>query len=176
MRKHCALAVCLLASSLLTVSIAADKKPEITQITIERRPSGTYPESPQDTVILRSDGTALYAGSKNVERIGRFSGSLPKHYFGPTFENLTEIYMSFRGKGVSTGKPTSHITVITISVIVEGKEETIVDHCPGIDHRLFSMEMAVLGSSGYQVEETGSQIVPNKRIECICTYRAKHSF
>lgn len=144
MKRHCALIICFLATLPVAVCIAAPKEPNITQITIERRPSA-YPESPQDTVTLRSDGTALYIGSKNVEKIGRFSGTLPSHYFGPTFSNLAEIYMAFRGKGISTGKPTMNTTVITIRVMVDGKEEKIVDLCPGMDHRLFSMEMAVLG-------------------------------
>lgn len=144
MKTCCALVACLLVSSFLSVSLAADRDPEITQITIERGPCA-YPESPQDIVTLRSDGTALYVGSKNVKRIGRYSGTLPEHYFGPTFNNVAEIYMSFRGKGVSTGKPTRNITSITIRVIVDGKEERKVDHCPGLDHQLFALEMAVHG-------------------------------
>lgn len=138
----------LLLSSVVMLAVAvcfaADNEPKITQITIERRPSA-YPESPHDTVTLRSDGTASFVGMKNVDRIGRFSGTLPEHYFGPAFDNVAEIYMLFRGKGVSTGKPTSNTTSMTIRVIVDGKEERIVDHCPGLDHHLFSLEMAVLG-------------------------------
>ena len=164
MKIYCALAACLLVNSFLAVSLAADKEPEITQITIERYPSD-YPESPQDTVTLRSDGTALYVGSKNVERIGMYSGTLPEHYSGPTFNNVAEIYMSFRGKGVSTGKPTRNITSITIRIIVDGKEERTVDYCPGHDHQLFSLEMAVHGTASDIKWKKLENKVPNKTLD-----------
>ena len=131
-------------------SNAQDKKPErpeeaakkVTEVTLERSGEGGGPE---DTLTLRSDGTALYEGKKNVERIGRYKGTIPEHGFRDNFTLLAESYAALRGQ-YSTGKPTGgRVTAITIRVVWDGKKEEIVDHCPGLDRQLWLLEMSARG-------------------------------
>ena len=143
-------------------SQAGDKKPEpteeaakkVTEITLERSGGDGGPE---DALTLRSDGTALYVGKQNVERIGRYKGTIPEHGFGDNFPLLAQLYAEARGQPLSTGKPTGgRATTVTIRVMADGKPEEIVDHCPGMDRRLWSLEMAARGVAadvGWETDE-----------------------
>jgi hypothetical protein len=104
-------------------SQAEDKKAEppeeavkkVTEITLERSGEGGGPE---DALTLRSDGTALYVGKKNVERVGRYKGAIPEHGFRDNFTLLAEAYAALRGQAISTGKPTGgRVTAVTIRVV-----------------------------------------------------------
>src|SRR5690348_189021 len=108
--SHCLSMLTLLAvSGWLSpgVAHADDNKPElprdqarkVTEIRLER--SGGE-EGPEDTLTLRSDGTALYVGKKNVERIGRYKGSISEHGFQNNFPLLAESYAALRGTSIST--------------------------------------------------------------------------
>lgn len=132
---------------------AEDKKTEsptesakkLTEITLERSGDG---DGPSDTLTLRSDGTALYVGKKNVERIGRFKGTISEHGFHDSFQLVAEQYAALRGQAISTGKPTGgRVTAVTIHLMWDGKKQEIVDLCPGLDRKLWSLEMAVRGVS-----------------------------
>src|ERR1700722_5462362 len=80
-----------------SMSIAEDKKSEsfqeaakkVKEITLERSGAG---KGPENSLTLRSDGTAIYIGKKNVERIGRYKGSIPEHGFHDNFPLLAETY------------------------------------------------------------------------------------
>src|SRR5678809_1118553 len=123
---------------------ASDSSPlKITEITLER--SGGKKGSPEDKLTLRSDGSAAYVGIKNVPRIGEYQGKIPDWYFHDSFPQLAEMYAAIHETGVSTGKPTESVTVITLRVIVDGKQKEITDHCPGIDERLWALEMSARG-------------------------------
>jgi hypothetical protein len=133
------------------VTYAEEKKPEpseeaakkVTAITLERSGGG---EGPEDSLTLRSDKTALYVGKKNVERIGRYKGTISEHGFHDNFPLLAETYAALRGQPLSTGKPTGgRVTAVTIRIVWDGKMEEIVDHCPGLDRRLWALEMAARG-------------------------------
>ena len=125
-------------------SVAEDKPPlKITEISLTR--SGGKTGSPQDTLTLRSDGTAAYVGVKYVPRIGEYQGKIPDWYFHDSFPALAEMYAAIHGTGVSTGKPTESVTVVKLRVIVDGKPKEITDHCPGIDERLWALEMSARG-------------------------------
>jgi hypothetical protein len=133
------------------VAHADNKKPEpgeeaakkVTEITLER--SGGD-KGPEDSLTLRSDGTALYVGKKNVGRIGRYKGTIPEHGFSDNFPLLAESYATLRGQPLSTGKPTGgRVNAITIRIVWEGKPEEIVDLCPGLDRQLWSLEMTSRG-------------------------------
>jgi hypothetical protein len=116
---------------------------KMTEITLER---GGGDGGPEDSLTLRRDGTALYVGKANVERIGRYKGTITEHCFHDNFPLLAEAYAALRGQPVSTGKPTGgRVTPITIRVVWDGKKEEIRDHCPGLDQRLWSLEMAARG-------------------------------
>ena len=142
-RRNCLL-VTMAILSLGLASIAQDKSPlKITEITLVR--SGGKSGSPQDSLTLRSDGTAAYIGEKNVARIGQYQGKIPDWYFHDSFEVLAEMYAAIHGTGVSTGKPTESVTVVKLRVVVDGKPKEITDLCPGIDERLWALEMSARG-------------------------------
>jgi hypothetical protein len=135
----------------LCLAQAEDKKPEpppeaakkVSEITLERSGAG---EGPEDTLMLRSDGKAIYVGKKNVERIGRYKGTIAEHGFQDNFSLLAETYAELRGQPHSTGKPTGgRVTAVTIRVKWDGKPEEIADLCPGLDRQLWSLEMAARG-------------------------------
>jgi hypothetical protein len=140
----------VLAQHLLTVSSALKKAEAaqdaaklVTEITLERRGGD---KGPQDTLTLRKDGTALYVGTANVERIGRYKGTIAEHGFNDNFPLLAEAYAALRGQPASTGKPTGgRVTGVTIRVVWDGKQEEITDFCPGLDQRLWLFEMAARG-------------------------------
>ena len=135
-------AVVLLSGS----SLFAEEKPtdvDVTQISLER--SGGKPGAPRDTLILHSDGTAAYVGVENVANIGEYRGRVPDWYDTKSFPQLAEMYRALMGAGLSTGKPTPSVTTITLRVTVNGEEKEIVDLCPGLDERLWGLEMAVRG-------------------------------
>jgi hypothetical protein len=115
----------------------------ITEISLQR--SGGKEGGPQDTLTLRSDGSAAYTGLKNVPRIGEYQGKIPDWYFHDSFPQLAEMYAAIHGTGVSTGKPTESVTVVTLRVTVDGKQKEITDLCPGIDQRLWALEMSARG-------------------------------
>jgi hypothetical protein len=130
--------------SLCLHSAAEEKTPlKITEISLTR--SGGKAGSPQDTLTLRSDGSAAYFGVKNVGRIGEYQGKIPDWYFHDSFPALADMYSAFHATGVSTGKPTESVTVVTLRVVVDGKPKEITDHCPGIDERLWALEMSARG-------------------------------
>jgi hypothetical protein len=52
---------------------------EITEISLERTPC--YGSCPVDQVILRSDGTAAYIGTRFVQKAGRYSGTFHRGDF-----------------------------------------------------------------------------------------------
>ena len=133
----------LVVFSLPVAQLPAQEKTGITEISVEREDGAK--DGPRDVVTFRSDKSAQYVGKSNVERLGEFTGRLPEHYFHAPFESLTEVYEGLRKDGVSTGKPNSNVTVITIRVVRDGKQEEIRDLCPGLDRRLFAFEMAVRG-------------------------------
>ena len=136
------LAVALLSLGIL--SAAEEKSPlKITDISLTR--SGGKVGSPQDTLTLRADGTAAYVGVKNVARLGEYQGKIPDWYFHDSFPTLADMYAAFHATGVSTGKPTESVTVVTLRVVVDGKQKEITDHCPGIDERLWALEMSARG-------------------------------
>lgn len=125
-------------------STAEDKPPlKITEISLTR--SGGKAGSPHDTLTLRSDGTAAYVGVKNVARIGEYQGKIPDWYFHDSFPTLADMYAAIHETGVSTGKPTESVTVVSLRVVVDGKQKEITDHCPGIDERLWALEMSARG-------------------------------
>ena len=140
--KSLGLAVALFSPGLFA---AAEEKspPKITEISLTR--SGGKAGSPQDTLTLRSDGTAAYVGVKNVARIGEYQGKIPDWYFHDSFPRLADMYAAIHGTGVSTGKPTESVTVVTLRVVVDGKQKEITDLCPGIDERLWALEMSARG-------------------------------
>jgi len=141
-RKYLCVAVGLLSICLLAA--AEDRSPlRITEISLSR--SGGKEGSPQDTLTLRSDGSAAYVGVKNVARIGEYQGKIPDWYFHDSFPSLADMYAAIPGIGVSTGKPTESVTVVTLRVVVDGKPKEITDHCPGIDERLWALEMSARG-------------------------------
>ena len=117
---------------------------KVTEITLTRSGDrkGTGPE---DVLTLRSDGTALYIGKKDVERVGTFTGKIPNHGFTPSFPLLTQMYQGLRGQPLSTGKPSKELTAIVSTIIRDGKTEEINDLCPGLDRTLWAFEMAVRG-------------------------------
>jgi hypothetical protein len=130
--------------SLGLISAAEDKSPlKITEISLTR--SEGKAGSPQDTLTLRIDGTAAYIGVKNVPRIGEYHGKIPDWYFHDSFPALADMYAAIHGTGVSTGKPTASVTVVTLRVVVDGKQKEITDLCPGIDERLWALEMSARG-------------------------------
>ena len=108
-------------------------------------PSGGKEGAPHDTLTLRSDGTAAYVGIKNVARIGTYQGKIPDWYFHDSFPQLAAMYAAIHETGVSTGKPTESVTVVTLRVVVDGKKKEITDLCPGIDERLWALEMSARG-------------------------------
>jgi hypothetical protein len=120
--------------------------PSITEISLER--SLGRADSPQDLVTLRSDGTATYEGSENVDKIGKYQGKVSDWYFAKTFPQIAKAYVALRGKPVSTGKPTKDVTTMTLRVTVDGKFERIADLCPGSDDRLWLLEMSIRGVAG----------------------------
>ena len=135
-----------LAAALMAIEPKQQEKAsplKITEISLQR--SGGKEGSPQDTLTLRSDGTALYMGFKNVARVGEFQGKIPDWYFGDSFPLLAEMYSAFHETGVSTGKPTKSVTVVTLRITVNGKTKEITDLCPGIDERLWALEMSARG-------------------------------
>src|SRR5436305_987419 len=116
---------------------AADEASHPKMIGISLTRMGNGPDTgPQDTLDLRSNGTAYYTGSKNVDRIGLYSGEIPNHGFERTLPLLEKMYESLRGKPHATGKPTRAVTSIQLKVLWEGKNETIDDLCPGMDQSL----------------------------------------
>lgn len=117
---------------------------KITEITLSR--SGNRDGTGfQDVLTLRSDGTANYAGAKNVERVGSYSGKIPLHGFAPSFPLLAQMYEGLRGQPPSTGKPSEELTAIISTITRDGKTEEINDLCPGLDRNLWAFEMAVRG-------------------------------
>ena len=115
----------------------------VTEITLVRSGGGGGPE---DALTLKSDGTALYVGTKNVARVGRYRGSVPEHGFADNFPLLAQLYTDLRGRPHSTGKPTGgRVTAVTIRVVWDGKPEEIEDLCPGMDRRLWALEAAARG-------------------------------
>lgn len=133
------------------VALGDEEKPEsaqdiakqVTEIRLER--SGGQ-DGPEDILTLRRDGTALYVGKKNVERVGRYKGTISEHGFHDNFPLLAETYASLHGKPLSTGKPTGgRVTSVTIHIVWDGKRKEIVDLCPGMDRRLWLLEMAARG-------------------------------
>lgn len=93
--------------------------PKVTEIRLTRsgNADGTGPE---DVLTLRGDGTTGYVGTKNVERLGSFSGTIPGHAFKPAFPLLADMYESLRGRPHSTGKPTGGVTAVTWHVVRAG--------------------------------------------------------
>jgi hypothetical protein len=130
---------------LFDLTAAAEEKAagKITQISLER--SAGKADGPRDTLTFRSDGTASYVGVKNVSRVGEYLGKIPDWYFKESFPRLAEMYRAVLTTGPSTGKPTESVTVVTLRVMVDGKEKVIVDYCPGLDERLWELEMAMRG-------------------------------
>jgi hypothetical protein len=120
-----------------------DAAKQVTEITLERGGGG---KGPQDTLTLRKDGTAIYVGTANVGRIGRYKGTIAEHGFHDNFPLLAEAYAALRGQPASKGKPTGgRVTPVAIRVVWDGKREEITDLCPGMDKRLWSFEMAARG-------------------------------
>src|SRR5690242_11863534 len=98
---------------------------KVSEITLER---GGGDGGPEDKLTLRRDGTALYVGTANVERVGRYKGTVAEHGFHDNFPLLAEAYAALRGQPASTGKPTGgRVTPVTIRVVWDGKEEEITD-------------------------------------------------
>ena len=118
--------------------------PKLTEIRLER--SGNADDSgPRDSLILRANGSALYAGGRNVERLGLYEGKLPNYGFKPPLALLEQLYGALRGKEHSTGKPTGNVTAVRWRILWDGNVEEIEDLCPGLDEGLWSFEMAVRG-------------------------------
>ena len=81
-----------------------------------------------------------------MERIGRYKGTIAEHGFHDNFPLLAEAYAALRAQPASTGKLTGcRVTPITIRVVWDGTKEEIRDHCPALDQRLWSLEMAARG-------------------------------
>jgi len=129
----------------LSLFASAEEKSslKITEISLTR--SGGKAGSPQDTLTLRADGSAAYVGVKDVGRLGDYQGTIPDWYFHDSFPRLAEMYAAIHDTGVSTGKPTESVTVVKLRVVVDGKPKEITDLCPGIDERLWALEMSARG-------------------------------
>ncbi len=133
----------LLGLFLVAAASAAGDAHGITAITLRRCGGGE--KCPVDELCLRDDGTARYVGNANVSLIGNYTARLPKLYWGSAFEKLAEAYVDVRRKPVSTGKPTRGVTVVELVVVRNGTKVRIRDHCPGLDSRLFLLEMSIRG-------------------------------
>jgi hypothetical protein len=80
-----------------------------------------------------------------VDRIGEFDGTIPDWYSHASFPRLAEMYLAVAATGASTGKPTESITTITLRAVGGPKKPELTDHCPGLDERLWALEMAFRG-------------------------------
>jgi len=118
------------------------KENMITEISLERSPSD-WDQMPADKVVLYADGTAIYIGRRNVDRIGHFKGKIRKE----TFEKLVKLLTTqdfFDLKEISMALTDTSISVV--SVTRGGKGTTFIDH--GIGNypiTLWGIEMAIRG-------------------------------
>src|SRR5262249_51931069 len=76
--------ICLLAALGLLVaesltSLAAGPRHGITEITLERTPC--FGTCPVDRVTLRADGSASYTGTRYVDRLGEYKGTIGREEF-----------------------------------------------------------------------------------------------
>src|SRR5436305_1900948 len=93
--------------------------PRLTDISLTRTGDGKG-TGPEDELILRANGTALYKGLRNVDRIGLYTGDVPSHGFEPPMPLLAKMYESLHRQPHSTGKPTGGVTAIRVKVIWDG--------------------------------------------------------
>ncbi|WP_165251352.1 DUF6438 domain-containing protein [Paludisphaera soli] len=80
--------------------VSADDK--ITEILLSR--SDEFQSGPVDKVVLRSDGTAAYTGTANVEDLGRFKGTFEDEDFKKLANLLVEKKFFEMNSGYFTGK------------------------------------------------------------------------
>lgn len=108
-------AMCLCQCATSFAAPLADKSQEdaITEISLERTVD-QWEQRPFDRITLRADGTAVYVGVRNVERIGRFRGVIPKHNFNFLAGFLTEQkFFELKDNSIYLADvPISSITVV----------------------------------------------------------------
>jgi hypothetical protein len=115
----------------------------ITGITLERTPC--YGSCPVDTLELRVDGTALYTGKENTDRIGQFTGTLQKREFDKlalwlVTEGVFELNTSY-------GTPNVDSPAQVIRIVRGGKSKWVVNNSMDRSLQVLAMERVILAVS-----------------------------
>lgn len=122
-------------------SSTAPPAERITEISLERTPC--FGSCPVDKVVLRADGTAAYTGTRFVERLGEFRGTLSTRDFQRLAGLLTsQRFFNLRNRYASraTDLP-SRIT----SAVRSGTRKAVTNYGDAGPINLWTVEVAVLG-------------------------------
>jgi len=129
------------ATSFATPQPNKSQKGAITEISSERT-IGLMNEIRTDKVLLRADGTAIYVGKSDVERIGRFQGVISK----PIFDQLAQLLLSqkfFDLKTHAVVRPDEKVSIF--AAVRGGKRKMIYQYGSSYSTALWGIEMAIRG-------------------------------
>lgn len=120
---------------------AAASQGRIAEISLERAPC--FGGCPVDKVVLRSDGTASYTGIRFVERMGQFTGVLPREQF-QKLARLVEgqKYFSLRDRYAVSA---TDLPSMVVAVSRGGRRKTVVDYGNAGPLPLWTVQTAILG-------------------------------
>jgi hypothetical protein len=113
----------------------------ITEVTLERTPC--FGGCPVDKVTLRSDGTAVYTGTRFVERTGQYKGTFSK----AEFDNLTSFIdaLNFNRFQTRYARPVTDLPSVVTTVARGAQRKAVTDYGNAGPISLWGIEKAVLG-------------------------------
>ncbi len=113
----------------------------ITEIGIEQDGGGLGGAGPDYTLIAMDDGTCRYEGRENVERIGKFTGTIPRRYFTELARFIKDSeYMALHDEYSRNGFDGS--TIYT-TVVMDGKRHIVKDYMDGGPSKLWAIEQLI---------------------------------
>lgn len=117
------------------------EKTDIKEIILERTMS--YGRFPVYKIIFRSDGTAIYEGKDNVEKIGRYIGEIDKNDFNWLVELINKLnFLELEENYPSNDRDSA--SVIT-TVVYDGKRKSVANHAEAGPMELWTIEKVIDG-------------------------------
>ncbi|EYE88582.1 hypothetical protein Q428_07340 [Fervidicella metallireducens AeB] len=117
------------------------EKADIREITLERTMS--YGRFPVYKIIFRNDGTAIYEGKDNVEKIGRYIGEIDKNDFNWLVELINKLNFLDLDDNYSLNESESASVITTVEY--DGKRKRVANHAEAGPMELWTIEKVIDG-------------------------------
>ncbi|MBW3623914.1 MAG: hypothetical protein KY468_10955 [Armatimonadetes bacterium] len=143
-----------------------------TEVTLERQPG--FAPGPAYKIVLRRDGTALYTGHSNADRIGQFRGTISRSEFDRLSSLIQAFkFFSLRDRYAADAEPTDprpespgiiweEPPAVVLSVTRGGTRKTVTSHWDAGPMELWTLGKAIQGiASEIRWTPTGTALKPS---------------